>query len=227
MFSRMIRFGAVAGIAALAMACEGSPTGGGGGGGGGGGVRIGINPVLDTLDAVGDTRTLNAQVIGTTEAPVWQSLAPGIVEITPSGRVTAMSPGTALIRATVAGKTAEAQMTVRPSGAVTVASGSVRAAAYASDEVTLTLLNTGGRAVYRLEFWGLRTSPTGPHRLFATSEPLEVAPSYNQTVKYTVPVRTSPDVDWVIVYTRDPGSATYRRTACYRFLPGGTDCPVI
>ncbi|HEX8320065.1 Ig-like domain-containing protein [Longimicrobium sp.] len=212
-----LRAGAALCALATAVACGDSPTAKAD-------STLSLTPAVDTLDAVGDELTLSAQVTGSTQTPTWQSTTPSIVSVNSAGKVTAVAPGQGTVRATVGGVSATANVVVRPAAAVTVVSGTVAAADIARDRVTLRLQNTGGRGTFFIEFWGLRTSPSGAHHHFADSQPVEVQPGLDVTASFLVPVRSAPDVDWVIVYTREPGSLNYRQTACYRFNGGA--CPV-
>jgi predicted small lipoprotein YifL len=107
---------------------------------------------------------------------------------------------------------------------IVVTSGTVQWVTAKTDRIELSLQNTGGPGFFKVEFWGLRTSPTGSHRLFATTEAVEVQASYRENVVYNIPVSSAPDTDWVIVYSRNPGTAVYRQTDCHRFN-GNSTCP--
>jgi hypothetical protein len=83
---------------------------------------------------------------------------------------------------------------------------------------TVHLHNDGGPGVYKLEFYGLPTSPNGPETFFGTTEPVEVDTAYDESVTYTV--RSSndgPPVDHILAFTRDQGSAQYRQTDRFDF----------
>ena len=77
-----------------------------------------IAPATDTL-AVGATRQLTATAFGANGAalagrsPAWTSRAPGVVAVSSSGQVTAVSAGTAVIVASLDGVNAEATIVVR------------------------------------------------------------------------------------------------------------------
>lgn len=95
---------------------------------------------------------------------------------------------------------------------------------FAQRRVTLTLENTGGVGFFRVSFWSLRNTLSGPHRFWGSTDPVEVNVGYRETVEYTVNSNTS-RVDWVIVEVRDPNSAVFRQSACYRFLASSGPCP--
>lgn len=79
--------------------------------------------------------------------------------------------------------------------------------------VTVHLANSGESGVFKLEFYGLPTSPNGPNTFFGSTEPVEVDADYDESPTYTV--RTSPDeppLEYILAFTRDHGSATYRQT---------------
>jgi hypothetical protein len=82
--------------------------------------------------------------------------------------------------------------------------------------VTVHLHNTGGPGVFKIEFYGLPTSPNGPETFFGATEPVEVDTAYDESPSYQV--RDSPEdppVTYLLVFTRDQGSATYRQTDRY------------
>lgn len=88
-------------------------------------------------------------------------------------------------------------------------------------EVTAALRNHGGPGHFSLEFWSLRSSPTGQHRHWGTTEGVEVGAGYGETLTYAVETSGS-SVGWIVVRVRDPGSAAWRESQCYSL---GSACP--
>jgi hypothetical protein len=82
---------------------------------------------------------------------------------------------------------------------------------------TVQLRNTGGPGVYKIEVWGLPHSPNGPDFFFGTTEPVEVPTGYEETVLYELSGPLQGPLGWVLVFTRDQGSAVYRQTARFDF----------
>lgn len=81
-------------------------------------ASVRITPSSETL-SVGDTRQLTATVLDANGAPLagrtvaWTSRAPGVASVSSTGLVSALSPGTATIVASIDGVNAEATITVR------------------------------------------------------------------------------------------------------------------
>jgi uncharacterized protein YjdB len=87
----------------------------GGGGGGGGQVSVTVSPEALTLDALGDTARLAADVQQAkgNAAVTWTSLDPAVATVDGSGLITAKGTGTVLVTATSSGKADTARIEVR------------------------------------------------------------------------------------------------------------------
>ena len=85
--------------------------------------------------------------------------------------------------------------------------------------VTVSLRNDGGPAVFKVEFWTHpRNQVGGQSVMWGSSDPVEVGEGWTETVTWDVSTGgTRWPVDWIIVQTRDPGSAAYRQTARHDF----------
>jgi hypothetical protein len=92
---------------------------------------------------------------------------------------------------------------------------------FGNELVTVHLRNTGGPGVYKLEFWGLPQTPNGADTFFGGTEPVEVPSGYEESPSWEVPSGSEPNgiflVQWILVFTRDQGSAQYRQTARFDF----------
>jgi uncharacterized protein YjdB len=83
-------------------------------------AMITITPATVMLDAIGATANLQALLRDQHDNPIsgrnpaWSSTDESIVRVGTDGRVTAVSPGTATVRATLDGATGEAMVTVAP-----------------------------------------------------------------------------------------------------------------
>lgn len=90
---------------------------------------------------------------------------------------------------------------------------------YQGARVTVSLRNDGGPGVFKVEFWSNpRNQVGGAGDFWGASDPVEVAQGWSETVAWDVTTSaTGTPVDWIIVQTRDPGSAAYRQTARHDF----------
>ena len=178
-----------------------------------------LTPVIDTLDAVGDTGQLVASVTGGSAGAVtWQSSDPATVEVSASGTVTARKAGTADVTARSGSVSAAARVTVRPPVAVVAASAS-RTQVFASTyRVTAALRNTGGRGAYRVEvYYRAVNLANRPAVLALSTDPVPVTAHYSASVSWEVRVAPDSDVDWFVVFSRGPNDAAYRETARFTF----------
>jgi hypothetical protein len=98
---------------------------------------------------------------------------------------------------------------------VIVAEGTASSSDIYRQSMTLHLRNEGGPGVYKLEVWGLPTSPNGAETSMGETEPVEVTASYDETLSYSLGSNTF--VTHVLVFTRDNGSAQYRQTDRFDF----------
>lgn len=98
---------------------------------------------------------------------------------------------------------------------VVVLNGGVERPNPAQQFVTLHLRNDGRAGVYTVEVWGLPTSPNGSPEFMGASEPVEVGADYEETLRYEVSAATF--ADYVLVFTRDAGTAAYRQTDRFDF----------
>jgi hypothetical protein len=92
--------------------------------------------------------------------------------------------------------------------------------------ITVHLQNTGGPGTFKLEFYGLPTSPNGADTLFVATQPVDVAAGYDDSVTYVVRTSTSdPPVAYVLVYSRTQGSDVYADTDRFDFATGPIEPP--
>jgi hypothetical protein len=185
-------------------------------------VRL-LIPAL-TLEAVGDSRQLEASIIGSNVLPEWESLNPELVTVTRAGMVTALAPGEAKVRARIGGSVAEGRVTVLPPANVVIANASRQVAVSGAVELALRLQNTGGRGYYRMDLWQARQTPDGEHQPVLRFTTDSEAPA-GMDIVFRSGLPGMERVDWVMIHSRDPGTLGYRATSCVR-LDGGTPCPI-
>ena len=115
------------------------------------------------------------------------------------------------------GGTAETtfSVTCAPTPAEVVVVDGSHETGFQMETITLHLRNDGGPGVYRIEFWGLPTSPNGPETFMGESEPVEVDEDYDETV--TFEIETNTFATHVLIFTRDANSAVYRDTDRFDF----------
>ena len=184
-------------------------------------VRLTARP--DTLEAVGDIAQLVATVTGSDRLPEWESLASGIVTVTRAGMVTAKAPGIATVRARVDGVTAETTITVLPSADVRIVSAELTTDPSGASSLRLHIANEGGRGYYRVAMFRSGAVEGEPPRPVLQDITDREAPVGMDLLGATVHPAVV-DVEWVVVYSRDPASTELRTTACVR-LDGGSPCP--
>jgi hypothetical protein len=126
-----------------------------------------------------------------------------------------LAAGSATMKATVDGVTGLLTITVLNDASVVVVDGAVDRPNPFQQNLTLHLRNDGGPGVYKVEVWGLPTSPNGPETFMGETEPVEVGADYEETLTYDV--GTSSFVSYVLVFTRDEGTAQYRQTDRFDF----------
>lgn len=86
--------------------------------------------------------------------------------------------------------------------------------------VVVHLHNDGGPGAFKISFYGLPTTPNGSDTFFGTTEGVEVAAGYDESPCYTVQTSpTDPPLSYLLVFSRDQGSAKYRQTDRYD-VPG-------
>ena len=178
----------------------------------------------DTLEAVGDVKQMESTVTGTDELPEWVSLHPEIATITRAGTITAVAPGTATVRASVGGRTAEAEVTVLPLVDVQLESVTSTIDQSGTPEIILELRNAGGRGFYRVDMWKERASAGQDHQIVLRDFNDRPAP-VEMDISFSTVHPAMDEVDWVVIYSRTPNSVDYRVTGCIR-VDGGTPCPI-
>lgn len=181
---------------------------------------MGVQAVI--LEAVGDSKQLEASVSGTDALPAWESLNPGVVTVTRAGMVTAVGAGTATVRATLGSETAHGQVTVLPPVNVEITSATRVPGNPGWDDVTLRIRNTGGRGYYRTRFYRAASTPGGqPEIVSQMLTDIAIAAGQPELSAMT---QIPASAEWAVIYSRDPHSMEYRTTACAR-LDGAAGCP--
>jgi hypothetical protein len=175
-----------------------------------------------TLEAIGDAAQLVATVNGTQPLPEWESLHPLIATVTRAGMVTAVAPGTATVVARIGSETAQGTVTVLPPVSVEINAASKQNAEQPGMEsVMLRMANPAGRGFYRMRVY--RELPGGELQIVSQGlTDLEIAA---QQAEFTSSFDVSAPAHFVVVYSREPNSMEYRRTACTR-LDGAPGCPL-
>jgi uncharacterized protein YjdB len=113
--TRLILIAAPVLFAAAFVACGGEgttapgPTLSSGSGPNGKNAKVRVTPSIDTLNALGATLQLSANV----PAATWTSLTPGVASVGTTGQVTAVAAGTARIEAAAGSKADTATVLVR------------------------------------------------------------------------------------------------------------------
>jgi hypothetical protein len=195
----------------LTVACE-SPVG-----------SYSLRAEPSVLEAVGDTRQLEAIVVGTDRLPEWESLRPEIVTVTRDGLATAVSPGEGLVKARIGRREIATVVTVLPAVDLKILSVSKQPAQGGYEQATLRMNNPGGRGYYRTRFYRASSAPGGEPQLVYQDESDHEIPGRADDFMFSVPVPAP--VDWVIVRTREPRSEVYGVAACVRF-DGVAGCPM-
>jgi hypothetical protein len=198
------------GVLLLAAACD-SPT-----------DPITLRGGEVTLDAAGEIVQLEATVSGTDRLPEWESLHPNIVTVTRAGMATAVSAGTATVKARLAGVETSVIVTVLPPVNVEILSATSQHAGGGQD-ITLRLRNAGGRGFYRMRFYRASATPGGEPQIVAQDLTDAPVPARIDNVSFGTQVSSS--AEWVVIYSREPHSQAYRTTACAR-LDGAAGCPM-
>jgi Big-like domain-containing protein/List-Bact-rpt repeat protein len=195
-------------------------------------ATVSINPSTASL-RIGETQLLQAETkdaagnLLTDRTVTWATSAPTIATVDENGVVKGVAAGAASIIATAEGHSGVATVTVTdttqppppPPAApanVVVVSGTSQIVANRS-QVTVHLQNTGGPGTYRLELWGIPHEPNGPDFFFGDTEPVDVPAGYDETLTLEVPGPSQGPINWVLVFTRDQGSAAYRQTDRFDF----------
>lgn len=173
-----------------------------------------------TLEAVGDVKQLEANVRGTDRLPTWESLDPAIATVTRAGMVTAVSAGTAKVVARIGGETVQGNVVVLPPVNVEITRTETEALAQ-GERVTVHIRNHAGRGFYRMRFY--RHSGTPGDAEIVMQDLTDTAIAANQPEIFTG-LELPTQADWVVIYSREPQSLSYRTTACVR-LDGVEGCP--
>lgn len=93
---------------------------------------------------------------------------------------------------------------------IVVVTGSVSRPNPFQQFVTLQLRNDGGPGTFKIEVWGLPTIPNGSDTFMGETEAVEVSEDYEETVTYEI--GTESFATYVLVFSRDQGSAQFRQT---------------
>jgi hypothetical protein len=174
------------------------------------------------LEAIGDSKQMEANVKGTDRLPTWESLHPEIATITRAGMVTAVSPGTAKVVARIGSETVEGNVVVLPPVNVEIVGAATEPEGDGWERVTLQIRNVGGRGFYRMRFYRESATPGGEPQIIAqwlTDQAMAAnQPQISSSMQVPSPAH------WVVIYSREPNSVDYRTTACVR-LDGPEACP--
>jgi hypothetical protein len=200
-------------LVGLAAACD-SPTG----------TNPQLISVADlTIEAVGDSHQLVATQRDSSRLPSWESLDPTVAAVTRAGMITGMGAGTTRVRARLGSEMVEGNVTVLPPVSIEIVAAAKDPPVNGSERVRLTIRNTGGRGFYRMHVY--RTAATPDAQPTIIQQDLTDLP----TTVFSHEIFHHRDVaapaDWVVVYSREPHSMEWRRTACAR-LDGEAGCPM-
>jgi len=211
--NRSVFFGMVPLLLGLATACD-SPTG----------ANPQLLSVADlTIEAVGDSHQLAATQRDSSRLPTWESLDPTIASVTRAGMITGVAAGTTRVRARLGSEMVQGTVTVLPPVSVEIVGAVKDAPVNGHERVRLTLRNTGGRGFYRMHFYRAADAPGGEPRIIQqdiTDLPVTV---FSHEVFFHLDVAAP--ADWVVIYSREPNSMSFRRTGCAR-LDGEPGCPM-
>lgn len=173
-----------------------------------------------TLEAVGDAAQLEVLVDGVPATARWESLGPDIVAVTETGMATAVSDGTASVRATIMSRSAVGEVTVLPPVDVQLSELATVTDPSGKDGMRMRIRNLGGRGYYRLEFW--KINPDGSHeRVLHYGSDAEAPVGLD--IMYDNYLLDEP-ADWVLALSREPLAVESLRTSCVR-LDGQPECP--
>jgi hypothetical protein len=148
-------------------------------------VRL-VVPQL-TIEAVGDSRQLEATIFGSDVLPEWESLSPELVSVTRAGMVTALASGEARVRARVGTSVAEGKVTVLPAAVVAITSAERQTSSSGAAEIRLRLQNSGGRSSMRAR------ASSRCRRVIASPERVRAA-AIRERSDTSSPARRGPDV---------------------------------
>lgn len=173
-----------------------------------------------TLEARGDTVRLGAHADGVAVAARWESLDSAIVTVSEDGLATAVSAGTAGVRATAGGMMATGTATVLPAVDIRLSDLGVVTDPTGERGVRMRIRNHGGRGYYAPELWKL--DPDGTRRrIVRYATEFEAEPGMD--IEHTNYIGDE-IADWVVVYSREPIAEEAVRTACTR-VDGAAGCP--
>lgn len=220
------RWTVVLALAAVAFACsDGTTTPGGVP------AILELVALTDTISALGGQSVIQATVLdesGRTLSvtPSWTNSRPDVLEMSVSGSsvvLTAIDVGNSTVTATVGDLHRSLAVVVDLGPAsVVVVSGSVRES-FGSEELTLHLRNDGNPGIFKLEAWGLPTSPGGPQTFYGETDPIEAPAGFDDVGVFLVNVGGTAPSFWKVkrveVYTRDVGSLTLRHTFTWSTPP--------
>ena len=187
-------------------------------------VTISPNGLL--LDSIGSTVQLSGSVYdqnggrmsGT--AVTWNSSVPSVAAVNSTGLVTAVNTGSSSITATAGTAFAAVSVTVDCGPANVIMESANLSKGYPGEIITLSLRNTGNAGSFKVEAWGLPTTPNGPSTFYGASSPANVAAGWQQTLEYEVTTGLSAEsyfVKWVLVFTRDDQNVVWRQTGRWDF----------
>lgn len=173
-----------------------------------------------TLQAVGDAAQLEVLEDGVPTSARWASLDPEMVAVTEAGLATAVSEGTATVRATVNFRSVEGEVTVLPPVNIQLSELSVVTDPTGREGTRMRVRNLGGRGYYRLEFW--KINPDGSHtRIISYANDAEAPVGLD--IIHDNYLAEEP-ADWVLALSREPLSLEAVRTSCVR-MDGQPECP--
>ena len=173
------------------------------------------------LGARGDTVTLTALSDGVLAVAEWESLDPAVVTVTRGGLATAVSTGTARVRAIFGGAVDTGTVTVLPPVDIRVSELAAVTDAGGQQGLQMRIRNEGGRGYYRLEFWK-HDAAGGKRRILSYGDDSEAAPGLDIVHRNFLGGELA---DWVLAYSREPLSEEPARTSCARLDGLAEPCP--
>jgi len=175
-----------------------------------------------TLEAVGDSRQMEATVRGSDRLPEWTISDPAVATVTRAGMVTAVAAGTAQLTARVSGIERSATVTVLPPVNVEAYNLRMGTNPQGRPELALRLRNQAGRGYYRMSVWKAPATEGGQPVRVVGWETDSPAPA---GFDISTSVILENGADWIMVHAREPNSLGYTRTSCVR-VDGQPGCPM-
>lgn len=84
-----------------------------------------------------------------------------------------------------------------------------------SEVIAAALRNTGRAGSFKMEAWGLPTTPNGPNTLYGKTDETLVAAGWKQTLSFSVNTGTfsgTHRIKTIVVYSRDDQNVVWRET---------------